>query len=461
MIILTHDTGRGNGCRRAIAQMQALPTVLAKIVRIRKEELSVKYVQHARRRRRRRAAVSRRSCSRVSPPTAGCTCPSAIRRSTPRRSRAGATCRIRDLAFEVLSRVRRRHPGRRPARADRRRPTASRRVRRRCADHAAATARARRLRPAACRTVRRSRSRTWRCSCSATLFEYELARRGAALNVLGATSGDTGSAAEYAMRGKRGVARLHALAARPDEPVPAGADVQPAGRRTSTTSRSRACSTTARTSSRRSRPTSRSSAHYDRHGQLDQLGARRWRRSSTTSRATSRRRSGDDEAVEFAVPSGNFGNICAGHVARRMGLPIRAPGARDQRERRARRVLPHRRLPRAQRRRDARDVEPVDGHLEGVELRALRLRSRSAATRRACGRCSRERRARTARSISPARASCRARRASSASCRDAARTPTAWRRSATCTSASATVIDTHTADGAQGRARARASRACR
>jgi threonine synthase len=41
------------------------------------------------------------------------------------------------------------------------------------------------------------------------LFEYELARRGEELNILGATSGDTGSAAEYAMRGKRGVG-LHA-----------------------------------------------------------------------------------------------------------------------------------------------------------------------------------------------------------------------------------------------------------
>ncbi|MEK7736721.1 MAG: threonine synthase, partial [Pseudomonadota bacterium] len=29
------------------------------------------------------------------------------------------------------------------------------------------------------------------------------------------------------------------------------------------------------------------------------------------------------EQVSFAVPSGNFGNICAGHIARRMGLPIR------------------------------------------------------------------------------------------------------------------------------------------
>ena len=37
------------------------------------------------------------------------------------------------------------------------------------------------------------------------LFEYELARRGEQLNILGATSGDTGSAAEYAMRGKKSV----------------------------------------------------------------------------------------------------------------------------------------------------------------------------------------------------------------------------------------------------------------
>jgi threonine synthase len=37
------------------------------------------------------------------------------------------------------------------------------------------------------------------------LFEYELGRRGERLNILGATSGDTGSAAEYAMRGKKGV----------------------------------------------------------------------------------------------------------------------------------------------------------------------------------------------------------------------------------------------------------------
>jgi threonine synthase len=30
----------------------------------------------------------------------------------------------------------------------------------------------------------------------------------------------------------------------------------------------------------------------------------------------------DDERVSFAVPSGNFGNVCAGHIARMMGVPI-------------------------------------------------------------------------------------------------------------------------------------------
>jgi threonine synthase len=37
------------------------------------------------------------------------------------------------------------------------------------------------------------------------LFEYALAKDGDELNIFGATSGDTGSAAEYAMRGKRGI----------------------------------------------------------------------------------------------------------------------------------------------------------------------------------------------------------------------------------------------------------------
>lgn len=37
------------------------------------------------------------------------------------------------------------------------------------------------------------------------LFEYVLAKTGKELNILGATSGDTGSSAEYAMRNKHGI----------------------------------------------------------------------------------------------------------------------------------------------------------------------------------------------------------------------------------------------------------------
>ncbi len=57
------------------------------------------------------------------------------------------------------------------------------------------------------------------------------------------------------------------------------------------------------------------------------------------------------------------------------GLADPPSRARDEREQRARRVLPHRHLSRARGCRDVRDVEPVDGHLEGLELRALHLRS--------------------------------------------------------------------------------------
>ena len=30
----------------------------------------------------------------------------------------------------------------------------------------------------------------------------------------------------------------------------------------------------------------------------------------------------NEQRVSFCVPSGNFGNICAGHIAKQMGLPI-------------------------------------------------------------------------------------------------------------------------------------------
>ena len=120
-----------------------------------------------------------------------------------------------------------------------------------------------------------------------------------------------------------------------------------------------------------------------RHGQLDQLGA-----PAGAGRLLLRRLlPGDDgattSAVSFAVPSGNFGNICAGHVARMMGLPIaRLVLATNEND-----VLDEffrtGRYRVAQRRRDARDLEPVDGHLARRRTSSASSSTCSAATRRA------------------------------------------------------------------------------
>jgi len=153
------------------------------------------------------------------------------------------------------------------------------------------------------------------------LFEYELGRRGETLNILGATSGDTGSAAEHAMRGKRGIrvfmlsphgrmspfqqaqmfslqdANIHNLAVEgvfddcQDIVKAVGNDLP-----------------------------------FKRMHRIGTVNSINWARLvaqvayyfAAYFQATRR----DDEKVDFAVPSGNFGNICAGHVARMMGLPI-------------------------------------------------------------------------------------------------------------------------------------------
>ena len=153
------------------------------------------------------------------------------------------------------------------------------------------------------------------------LFEYELARRGEQLNILGATSGDTGSAAEYAMRGKQGVrvfmtsphgrmspfqqaqmfslqdANIHNLAI---EGV--FDDCQDIVKAVS------------------------NDLEFKRAYKIGTVNSINWARLvaqvvyyfagyfQATRTST--------ERVSFAVPSGNFGNVCAGHVARMMGLPI-------------------------------------------------------------------------------------------------------------------------------------------
>jgi threonine synthase len=153
------------------------------------------------------------------------------------------------------------------------------------------------------------------------LFEYELARRGEELNILGATSGDTGSAAEYAMRGKRGV-RVFMLS--PKGRMSAFQQAQMFSlpdaniHNLSIEGVFDDCQDIVKAVSNQ--------LDFKRRYKIGTVNSINWARllaqvvyyfagyfQATASNA---------EQVSFAVPSGNFGNVCAGHVARMMGLPI-------------------------------------------------------------------------------------------------------------------------------------------
>jgi threonine synthase len=153
------------------------------------------------------------------------------------------------------------------------------------------------------------------------LFEYELARRGEELNILGATSGDTGSAAEYAMRGKKGVrvfmtsphgrmsafqqAQMFSLL---DENIH---NIAVEGVFDDCQDMVKAVS---------------GDLDFKRRYRIGTVNSINWARLLAQVvyyfagyfQATS----ADAQQVSFTVPSGNFGNVCAGHVARMMGLPI-------------------------------------------------------------------------------------------------------------------------------------------
>jgi threonine synthase len=153
------------------------------------------------------------------------------------------------------------------------------------------------------------------------LFEYELARRHQKLNILGATSGDTGSAAEYAMRGKKGIqvfmtsphgrmskfqqAQMFSL----NEPNIHNIAIQGVFDD---------CQDLVKQVS--------NDLSFKRKYQIGTVNSINWARLlaqvvyyfSGYFQATQNSK----QKVSFTVPSGNFGNVCAGHVARMMGLPI-------------------------------------------------------------------------------------------------------------------------------------------
>ena len=153
------------------------------------------------------------------------------------------------------------------------------------------------------------------------LFEYELARRGEELNILGATSGDTGSAAEYAMRGKRAI-RVFMLSPHgrmsPFQQAQMFSLHDTNIHNIAITGVFDDCQDIVKAVSH--------DLGFKRRWRIGTVNSINWARLLAQVvyyfagyfQATH----SNGEKVSFAVPSGNFGNICAGHVARMMGLPI-------------------------------------------------------------------------------------------------------------------------------------------
>ena len=153
------------------------------------------------------------------------------------------------------------------------------------------------------------------------LFEYTLTRQNAELNILGATSGDTGSAAEYAMRGKKGI-RVFMLS--PHRKMSGFQTAQMFSLQDENIFNIAVegvfddCQDIVKAVS--------NDLSYKATQKIGTVNSINWARVvaqvvyyfrgyllATTS---------SEQKVSFAVPSGNFGNVCAGHIARMMGLPI-------------------------------------------------------------------------------------------------------------------------------------------
>ena len=153
------------------------------------------------------------------------------------------------------------------------------------------------------------------------LFEYVLDKRDEEINILGATSGDTGSAAEYAMRGKRGV-RVFMLSPHGKMSAFQRAQMYSLHDENIYNIAVRGMFDDAQDIVKAVSNNHVFKAKY----KIGAVNSINWARvaaqiiyyfkgyfASTRS---------NDEQVAFSVPSGNFGNICAGHIARMMGLPI-------------------------------------------------------------------------------------------------------------------------------------------
>jgi threonine synthase len=153
------------------------------------------------------------------------------------------------------------------------------------------------------------------------LFEYVLDKTHGELNILGATSGDTGSAAEYAMRGKRGI-RVFMLS--PEHGMTRFQQAQMYALQDDNIQNLvirgvfDQCQDIVKAVS--------NDLEFKSKHHIGAVNSINWARVAVQSvyyfKAYFAATHSNDQSVSFSVPSGNFGNVCAGHIARQMGLPI-------------------------------------------------------------------------------------------------------------------------------------------
>ena len=153
------------------------------------------------------------------------------------------------------------------------------------------------------------------------IFEYVLEKQGKTLNILGATSGDTGPAAEYAMKGKKGI-KVFMLS--PHGTMSPFQSAQMYSLQDTNIFNIAIkgvfddCQDIVKAVSK--------DLEFKSLNKIGAVNSINWGRilaqivyyfkgyfDVTTK---------NSEKVDFTVPTGNFGNICAGHIARMMGLPI-------------------------------------------------------------------------------------------------------------------------------------------
>ena len=153
------------------------------------------------------------------------------------------------------------------------------------------------------------------------LFEHVLAKTGRTTNILGATSGDTGSAAEYAMRGKKGI-RVFMLS--PNKKMSRFQTAQMFSLQDENIYNIAVngvfddCQDMVKAVS--------NDAEFKAQNKIGAVNSINWGRIIAQVvyyfKGYFAVTQTNDQKVSFAVPSGNFGNVCAGHIARMMGLPI-------------------------------------------------------------------------------------------------------------------------------------------